>query len=184
MTSLQGTSQAAAPRTVHVMQGGFEASASPSDMFTTILGSCVCTCLCDPVAGVGGINHFLLPDGGSGESRQLNYGLHAMELLINALLKLGASKDRLEAKLFGGAMMNNRLGSIGRANADFALRFLETESIACVGKSLGGTMARRIRYWPTTGRAQQMFLGTNTPPLVEQPPQPLTKGADDDVTFF
>lgn len=183
MTDRVDATAASLPRTVHVMQGGFEASASRDDMFTTILGSCICTCLTDPAAGIGGINHFLLPDGGRGDVRQLNYGLHAMELLINALLKLGASKDRLEAKLFGGAMMNNRLGSIGRANAEFALRFLETESIPCVSRSLGGTMARRIRYWPATGRAQQMFLGARAAPPLEQRPLPL-KGADDDITYF
>ncbi|PTE22751.1 chemotaxis protein CheD [Cereibacter changlensis JA139] len=176
--------EAGGSRVVHVMQGGYEASALPGDMFTTILGSCVCTCLCDPEAGIGGINHFLLPDTGGSTSRQLHYGLHSMELLINALLKLGASKDRLQAKLFGGAMMNNRLGGIGRANAEFAQRFLENEAITCVSKSLGGTLARRIRYWPTSGRAQQLFLRADTPALIEQRAKPILKGASDDVTFF
>lgn len=170
-------------RTVHVMQGSCQASAASDEMFTTILGSCVCTCLCDPVAAVGGMNHFLLPNAGFENSRQLRYGLHAMELLINALLKLGASRPRLEAKLFGGAMMSSRLGAIGKANADFALRYLAAEGITCTGQSLGGTCARRIRFWPTTGRAQQMFLGTHDDLPVERP-QIRIQGGAGDVTFF
>lgn len=170
-------------RTVHVMQGGCEASAQPGDIFTTILGSCVCTCLSDPVAAIGGMNHFLLPDAGLDDAKQLRYGLHAMELLINALLKLGASRHRLEAKLFGGAMMSERLGSIGRANADFALRFLDAEGIPCTAQSLGGTRARRIRFWPTAGRAQQMFLGSDAD-LPNERPEIRIQGGAGDVTFF
>lgn len=170
-------------RTLHVMQGACLASSSPDEILTTILGSCVCTCLCDPVAAVGGMNHFLLPTAGFEDSRQLRYGLHAMELLINALLKRGASRQRLEAKLFGGATMSAQLGAIGKENADFALRYLAAEGIACTGKSLGGTHARRIRFWPTTGRAQQLFLGAHDDLPVEQP-QIRIQGGAGDVTFF
>ncbi|MCE6950369.1 chemotaxis protein CheD [Cereibacter sphaeroides] len=173
----------ASVRTLHVLQGACEASASSDQMLTTILGSCVCTCLCDPVAAVGGMNHFLLPYAGFENSHQLRYGLHAMELLINAVLKLGASRNRLEAKIFGGAMMSDRLGSIGQANAEFALQYLAKEAILCTGQSLGGTRARRIRFWPTTGRAQQMFLAAHENLPVESP-QIRIQGGAGDVTFF
>jgi len=151
------------PKTEHVAQGGFKASADPSVVLTTLLGSCVCTCLCDPVAGVGGMNHFLLPDRAQERHDQLRYGLHAMELLINNLLSLGAQKHRLEAKVFGGAGMQSSLSGIGDANGRFALKFLTQEGLLIVGHSLGGTAARRIRYWPTTGKAQQMFLKGASP---------------------
>ena len=143
---------------VHVVQGAYEATADPTVVLTTILGSCVCTCLNDPIARVGGMNHFLLPDGEDLSFGKMRYGLHAMELLINELLKLGAKRHRLEAKLFGGAGMHGGLGKIGQANGDFALKFLETESIRLAGRSLGGTQARRVRYWPITGKAQQLFI--------------------------
>lgn len=170
-------------RTIHVIQGGYEVSSNPNDVLTTILGSCVCTCLCDPVAGVGGINHFLLPDGDGRNSGQMRYGLHAMELLINDLLKLGASKSRLQAKLFGGARMHDGLGNIGKANGEFALRFLEMEGITLLGQSLGGTRARRIRFWPAIGRAQQLFLSEEVIPPVKVRPTK-TETPDSGVTFF
>lgn len=169
-------------RVIHVIQGTFEVSDRHDDVMTTILGSCVCTGLCDPVRGVGGINHFLLPDSGSGGGGQLKYGLHAMELLINALLKLGADRSRLQAKLFGGARMHQGLGTIGQSNSEFALQFLRTEGIPCISQSLGGTAARRIRYWPTTGRAQQMSLA-GSEPLVEVAPRPKPRDTNE-ITFF
>ena len=88
---------------VHVGQGEHYVTADPTVMLTTILGSCVAMCLRDPVAGVGGMNHFLLPEGsGSGPEAGRRYGAYAMEVLINDCLKRGARRDRLEAKLFGG----------------------------------------------------------------------------------
>ena len=96
----------AAVRRVHVIQGEYKVVNDPNVVLSTILGSCVAACLRDPVAGVGGMNHFLLP--GSAMRRSsggdaTRYGVHLMELLINGLLKQGARRDRLEAKIFGGA---------------------------------------------------------------------------------
>lgn len=167
---------------VHVVQGEYAVSDQPDTILTTILGSCVSTCICDPVARVGGMNHFLLPDSGPGNGQQFRYGLYAMELLINGLLKKGASKDRLEAKLFGGATMNDGLGRIGAANAAFAQRFLSDEGIRCVAQSLGGTRARRVRFTPTTGHAQQLIVQPDA--LTPQPPPRVPPRNDDDVTFF
>ncbi len=84
--------------------------------YTTILGSCVAACLHDPLAGVGGMNHFLLPGDDNEDPGNLRYGVHAMELLINALLGLGAKRDRIEAKLFGGAHVVHNLADIGARN--------------------------------------------------------------------
>ena len=86
------------------------------------------------------------------------HGVHLMELLINGLLKLGASRGRLEAKLFGGARTMNVLGDFGAANAKFAQEFLRREGIAISGGSLGGETGRRIQFWPATGRVRQKLV--------------------------
>jgi chemotaxis protein CheD len=143
---------AGAPRLVHVAQGDV-AVAGGDAVLTAVLGSCVAACLCDPLAGVGGMNHFLLPAAGA----------EAMELLINALLRHGARQDRLEARLFGGGRMIAGLSDIGRGNGDFARRFLRDAGIPCLAASLGGTRARRIRFWPASGRVRQILLGSTAP---------------------
>mgnify|MGYP000256457851 CR=1 FL=1 len=182
MTVIGAESRAGGLKVSHVIQGEYRVSDDPGIVLTTILGSCVATCLCDPVARVGGINHFLLPDGNGGDGLGFRYGLLAMELLINGLLKSGADKARLQAKLFGGARMNNSLVRIGDANAAFAREFLKAEGIRCQSESLGGTLARRIRYVPTTGAAQQMMLSDQDDPV---PSQRRTRpAASDDVTLF
>jgi chemotaxis protein CheD len=167
---------------VHVLQGEYAVSDHTDTILTTILGSCVSTCICDPVAGVGGMNHFLLAGNGTEDRQSIRYGLHAMELLINGLLKKGASKHRLQAKLFGGASMSDGFGRIGEENGIFAQEFLSNEGIPCVAKSLGGTSARRIRYTPTTGYAQQLIV--QQAELETAPPMRVPQRRDSDVTFF
>lgn len=146
------------PLTTHITQGEFATGADENVMITTILGSCVSACMWDPVAGVGGMNHILLPDvstGVQGDGRSVN----AMELLINAIIKQGGRKDRLEAKLFGGGKMISRFSDVGLRNGEFVLSFLKAEGIICQGQSLGGEQARRIQFWPYSGRARQKLLG-------------------------
>lgn len=145
-------------RTVAVVQGEFKISAEPQVVLSTVLGSCVAVCLYDPGVRVGGMNHFLLPSREGSNSNDIRYGAHAMELLINGLLKSGASRSRLEAKIFGGASMASRLQDIGTSNALFARGFLADESIPILSESLGGTLARRVRFWPESGRVQQMLI--------------------------
>ena len=141
---------------VHVGQGEHQVSAEPGVVLTTVLGSCVAASICDPARGVGGMNHFLLPEGaGAGTDAGRRYGAYAMELLINDLLKAGARRDRLEAKLFGGGRMFDSLRDVGLANAEFAERFLADEGVRVVGGSLRGLGARRLHYWPASGRAFQ-----------------------------
>ena len=114
----------------------------------------------DPVAGVGGMNHFLLPGGHSqvGAREAQRYGVHAMELLVNALLNSGARRERLEAKLFGGARLIDGLTDIGSQNADFAVRFLSAEGIRHIGGSLRGEHGRKVQFWPVSGRARQSLM--------------------------
>ena len=144
---------------MNLVQGEFRVSGDPRVVMTSLLGSCVAACICDPLAGVGGMNHFLLPGTeehrGSGVSER--YGAYLMELLVNGLLKLGAGRDRLQAKIFGGARTVRGLGDIGGANGAFARDFLLREGITLLGVSLGGETGRRIQFWPATGRARQLF---------------------------
>ena len=180
MTGLHRTAGPGTERMIHVIQGSQEVTADPHVVLTTILGSCVSTCMWDPVARVGGMNHFLLahePERGRSSDR---YGTFAMELLINDLLKLGASRGRLKAKLFGGAMMDGHFGRIGRSNAAFATTFLAAEDIPVIAESLGGTQARRIRFVPVTGFAQQRLVPEHEAP----PPTPTPVLPADDITFF
>ncbi len=151
-----------AERRVNIVQGEFHVTDDPDVYLTTILGSCVAACLSDPVAGVGGMNHFLLPgdDREGGERDAMSHGVHAMELLVNGLLQRGARRERLQAKLFGGARMLQGLTDVGRYNADFAERFVKRERIALTGGSLRGERGRRVQFWPTSGRARQLTLGT------------------------
>jgi len=146
-------------RRVHVPQTGHAVGDEPDLVLFTILGSCVACCMRDPVRRIGGMNHFLLPGGeGVCDPLSMRYGVNAMELLINGLLQRGARRDRLEAKLFGGARVLNHSKDIGRSNAEFALDFLRDEGIAHVGGSLGGDKARRVEFWPYEGRARQILL--------------------------
>ncbi len=170
---------------IHVLQGEYRLSNRPEDMFTTLLGSCVAACIYDPVAGVGAMNHFLLPGGALNDPASLRYGVNSMEQMINALLKHRADRRRLEAKIFGGGRMLPGLRNIGQENVDFARWFLQGENIRCVGESVGGTQGRKVRFWPHTGQAQQALMASHeaTELLAKAPPP---RGAEDagTVTLF
>jgi chemotaxis protein CheD len=118
----------------------------------------VAACIRDPKLGIGGMNHFLLPEAPGGGAGDRRYGAQAMELLINGLLALGARRDRLEAKVFGGARMTAAFNDIGGKNAEFVKRYLQEDGIPIISHSLGGTLARRIHYTPSTGAAAQHLV--------------------------
>ncbi len=127
-------------------------------LLTTVLGSCVSACLRDSTAGVGGMNHFMLPEDAEGALHSPNtamrYGAYAMAMLMRELLKAGARRERLEAKVFGGGAVMNGLSkiNIGERNAEFVLRFLKAEHIPVVAQDLLGGLPRRINYFPKSGR--------------------------------
>lgn len=165
---------------VAVVQGEFMVSADPELQLSTILGSCVAVCLHDPVARIGGMNHFLLPFGQEeGTNRPMRYGVFAMEMLINALMKQGARKTQLQAKLFGGARISSELRDIGQSNAAFARNFLQTENIPCLAESLGGTNARRLLFQPATGHARMLLVPSTSVPIEvpKAPPKPASSAA-------
>ncbi|MEC5396840.1 chemoreceptor glutamine deamidase CheD [Uliginosibacterium sp. H1] len=125
----------------------------------TVLGSCVSACVRDRVLGVGGLNHFMLPDGTIGcDARPLSgsarYGVFAMEILINHLLKLGAQREHLEAKVFGGGRVMAKLAGsqVGERNAEFVLDYLRTEKIPLLAEDLGDIYPRKVYFFPATGR--------------------------------
>jgi len=126
-------------------------------LLVTVLGSCVAACIRDTETGLGGMNHFMLPDDGGREmavGTSARYGTYAMEILINHLLKMGARRNRLEAKVFGGGAVLDSLSSsnVGVRNAEFVLDYLKTEKIPVVAKDLLDSYPRKVYYFPSTGR--------------------------------
>ena len=164
------------PNVITVVQGEYAVSANPLVMMSTVLGSCVAMCLFDTTTRVGGMNHFLLANASHAGSDDLKYGVNAVELLINKLLKSGALRCNLQAKLFGGARMTEHAGDISAGNATFAKDFLEKEGIPCLSSSLGGLQARRVQFIPTTGAARQLQISgippSETLQVRPQRPQP------------
>ena len=114
-----------------------------------------------------------------GDADSVRYGVHAMELLVNALLAKGARRERLEGKLFGGARLINGLTDVGEMNATFAENFLRDEGLNYVGGSLRGDAGRRIQFWPVSGRARQVFLPKDTSEVFARETRPAPKPAAD-----
>ncbi|MBM9593053.1 chemotaxis protein CheD [Roseitranquillus sediminis] len=161
---------------VQVRQGAHALGRGPDDVVGAILGSCVAACIWDPLAHVGGMNHILLPGRTVSGYVFDGHGACSMERLINALLKEGASRGRLRAKVFGGATMVPGLGDIGARNAAFLEAYLRREGIPCDGGSLGGNRARMVRFWPYTGRARQRLV--DRVGEVVAPPKPPGNGVE------
>lgn len=141
---------------VKVLPGEYYAT-KDNIMITTLLGSCISACLYDDKAKVGGLNHFLLP----GEENSANllsssgrYGMFAMELLINHLMKLGATREHLKAKVFGGARVIKGMTSanVGQHNVDFITLYLDQESIPISALSVLDIYPRKVNFFPSSGR--------------------------------
>jgi chemotaxis protein CheD len=151
---------------VCVPLGGCYVTDDPGEVLTTVLGSCVSACIRDTALGVGGLNHFLLPDSvsddGAGADDRTDpgnrYGAYAMEALINGIMRRGGRREYLEVKLFGGAEVLRDVSPIGRRNVEFAEAFCQNEGIAVAARHLGGKRARRIQYFPGSGRVRLRLL--------------------------
>jgi chemotaxis protein CheD len=152
---------------VKVLPGEF--FVSDEDMLiVTTLGSCIAACLWDRERRIGGMNHFMLPDGAGDSGR---YGSYAMELLINQLMKRGASRSTLEAKVFGGGAVIASMTSmhVGERNTRFVLDYLRTERIPVVSKDVLDVCARKVCLLPASGKALVKKLApTNADALVAQ----------------
>jgi chemotaxis protein CheD len=128
-------------------------------VIVTVLGSCVSACIRDNISGIGGMNHFMLPDSASVDkdspvSASMRYGTYAMEVLINQLLRNGARRENLEAKIFGGGNVLESFTTmnVGDRNAVFVRKFLKQEKIRVMGEDLLDIYPRKVYYFPKTGR--------------------------------
>lgn len=170
---------------VTVLQGQVHVSPCPRTELSTVLGSCVATCLFDPEAQVGGMNHFLLAEPPASHARgefDEHYGVYLMELLINDMLARGASKQRMRAHLYGGANLRAGMMRIGSMNADFARKFLANERIPLVREDLGGMHARRVDFRPASGKVRCRAVENSLAP--ETLPTTRPARASGDVELF
>ncbi|HLP97125.1 MAG TPA: chemoreceptor glutamine deamidase CheD [Sideroxyarcus sp.] len=149
---------------VKILPGEYYATARDM-LLVTVLGSCVCACIRDRVSGMGGMNHFMLPHNGPdsnplGDSAR--YGSYAMEILINQLLKMGAKRGNLEAKVFGGAavLRGFTVNTVGEGNAEFVLRYLETEKIHVAAQDMLDIFPRKVYFFPQSGLVRVKKLKT------------------------
>ena len=139
-------------------------------LIMTTLGSCIACCLWDRERRIGGMNHFMLPDGG-GAADGGRYGSFAMELLINEMMKRGASRPAMEAKVFGGGAVISGMNSInvGERNTRFVLDYLKTERIPVVSKDVLDVYPRKVCFFPASGKAMVKRLASgNTEALAAQ----------------
>lgn len=139
------------------------------EMIVTVLGSCVSACMRDSVYGIGGMNHFMLPteragSGGSWETQgsdaSTRYGSHAMERLINDILKHGGRRENLEVKVFGGGKIIAHMADIGRKNIEFVRSYIEGEGIRLIASDVGDAYPRKVYYRPSTGKVYMKRLLT------------------------
>lgn len=141
---------------VKLLPGEFYAT-NDNTMIVTVLGSCVSVCLRDPISGVRGMNHFLLPNDDGARSSILSesarYGSYAMEILVNHMLKLGAKRHSLEAKVFGGGnvMKGFMLNNVGERNVEFTFDYLEREQIPVLAKDVLNDYPRKVYFLPNEG---------------------------------
>jgi chemotaxis protein CheD len=147
---------------VKILPGEYYVSRS-DEAISTVLGSCVSACVRDPTRGLGGMNHFMLPEDATvGPNDWLDpvvglatrYGSYAMESLINDLLKLGAARERLEIKLFGGGRILAAMTDVGGRNIEFIRNYMTLEGYRVAAEDLGGTQPRKVVYFPASGRAR------------------------------
>jgi len=152
--------------TVKILPGEYYVTRA-DEAISTVLGSCISACVRDPVKNVGGMNHFMLPeDASTGPNNWLDpaiglatrYGSYAMESLVNDLLKLGATRERLQIKVFGGGRVLSGMTDVGARNIDFVRSYIQLEGYRIAAEDLGGTQPRKVVYFPATGRVKMRRL--------------------------
>ncbi len=148
-----------------IIVGEFYVSREPCIVRTT-LGSCISACMYDPTTGIGGMNHFMLPESKLSSTVCASYGVHAMELLINGIMKAGGNRRKLSVKIFGGAHVVDSRGGlwdVGERNIHFVHKFLETEKIPILAEHTGGTEARQVRFQTNTGKVWIKVIDNHDP---------------------
>jgi chemotaxis protein CheD len=144
--------------TIKILPGEFYVTRQ-EERIETVLGSCISACVRDPLAGVGGMNHFMLPvEKNSSRDVALSdanrYGNYAMENMVNELLRVGAKRDRLEFKIFGGGRIMSSMTNIGWYNIGFVFDYIYTEGFKVVSQDIGDVFPRKVMYYPLTGRVR------------------------------
>ena len=148
-------------RDMIIIQPGELYATGKDEVIATVLGSCISVCLRDEHARIGGMNHFMLPGDFRVEdifnSQNARYGMYAMELLLGEMIKLGAGRQHLKAKIFGGghvlASVADSQQSVPQSNIDFVKAFLSMEGIPVLGADIGGIHGRKVMFMPATGKA-------------------------------
>ncbi|MCX7662737.1 MAG: chemoreceptor glutamine deamidase CheD [Tepidimonas fonticaldi] len=151
---------------VKVLPGEFFVS-DEDLLIMTVLGSCIAACIWDSRLRIGGMNHFMLPEGGADTSGR--YGSYAMELLINELIKRGSTREYMQAKVFGGGAVISGMTSmnVGERNTQFVLDYLATERIPVVSKDVMDIYPRKVVFFPVTGKAMVKRLAHAHPETLE-----------------
>lgn len=157
---------------VKILPGQYHAAREGA--ITTVLGSCVSTCLWDPVERIGGMNHFMLPGDtaspNSAWAASARFGVYAMEVLINDMIRLGADRRRLVAKVFGGAQLLagfDRL-DVGAKNSEFVLEFLRVEGIRVLAQDLLDVCPRKVHFFIGSGKVQVKRLSLAPSEVVQK----------------
>jgi len=148
-----------------ILPGEYYVTRNENEAIVTVLGSCVSACISDRVHGVGGMNHFMLPQDNSDEgslgnwhandtSSSTRYGNFAMEHLINEILKNGGKRENLELKVFGGGQIMSDAADIGQRNIAFINDYINTEALRLVSEDVADIYPRKVMYYPLSGRAR------------------------------
>jgi chemotaxis protein CheD len=170
---------------VKILPGQYHAASGPVGM-STVLGSCVSTCLWDPHRRIGGMNHFMLPgDNGTAAApvaKSARFGVYAMELLINDMLKIGADRRRLVAKVFGGGRVLRGFGTldVGRRNCEFVLEFLKVEGVPVLAQDLLDNYPRKVHFSPESGKVLLKKLDRCRDDVVQRQEQEYLKSLGSD----
>ena len=151
---------------VKILPGEFYVTTS-DEIIATVLGSCISVCICDKKMGVGGMNHFMLPENKNAHDdswkynqvdKAARYGADAMEHLVNEIFKHGGRKNNFEVKITGGGRIMAKMNDIGLKNINFIQEYLRTEGYIIASEDIGSIYPRKVRYFPKTGKLQVMKL--------------------------
>jgi chemotaxis protein CheD len=152
--------------TVKVLPGEFYVS-TQEEMISTVLGSCVSACIHETDLGIGGMNHFMLPEPASERDswssavgRAARYGSDAMEQLINTILKAGGRRENFVVKIFGGGRVLTQMTDVGQRNVSFVKRYLEAEGLKLMAADVGDIYPRQLQFFPVSGRVRVRQLRT------------------------
>lgn len=166
---------------VRLLPGDYYVSAH-AEITSTVLGSCISACMRDVETGIGGMNHFMLPDTGNvaqaSEAGAARYGRFAMEILIDGIVRLGGRRENLEVKLFGGGRIVDGMSDVGQRNIAFVRAYLEQAGLSPVAQDLGMHYPRKINYFTDTGRVMVKKLRSLHSRSIAAEEQQLRRGAE------